>query len=163
MTNWQLLSIYKASPGVHCTIVLSIRNRADILHLLELRIFTTGTKLASMAFTGKICAFVVLAVLAYAVHEVHSQMHTGMMPYANVTAGDNFELKWTYENNMLYFKMKCKGLGWCGVGFSRVGNGSDMVQYDIAVGGVAANMTAYLYVSLSTIKPLYFKRGDRMR
>ena len=115
-----------------------------------------------MAFTGKICAFVVLAVLAYAVHEVHSHMH-GMMHYANVAAGDNFELKWTYKNNMLYFKMKCKGLRWCGVGFFRVGNGTDMVQYDIAVGGVAANMTACLYVSLLTIKPLYFRRGDRMR
>ena len=156
MTNWQLLSIYKASPGVHCTIVLSIRNRADILQLLGLRIFTIGTKPASMAFTGKICAFVVLAVLAYAVHEVHADMHTGMMHYASVTDADgNFELKWTYKNNTLHFKMKCKGLGWCGVGFSTVGNGTDMVQYDIAVGGVAANMTAYLHVSLSTIKTLF--------
>ena len=58
--------------------------------------------------------------------------------------------------------MKCKGLGWCGVGFSTVGTGAGMVQYDIAVGGVAANMTGYLYVSLSTIKALYFKGDDRM-
>ena len=162
MTNWQLLSIYKASPCIHCTVVLSIRNRADILHLLGLRIFTTGTKPASMAFKGKVCAFVVLAVLDYAVHEVHADMHTGMMHYANVTDGDNFELKWTYKNNTLHFKMKCKGLGWCGVGFSTVDPGAGMAQYDIAAGGVASNR-GYLNVSLSTIKSLYFKRGDRMR
>ena len=158
-----MLSIYKVSPCVHCTVVLSIRNRANILQLLGLRIFTTGTKPASMAFTGKICAFVVLAVLAYAVHEVHADMHTGMMHYASVTDGDgNFGLKWTYRNNMLHFKMKCKGLGWCGVGFSTFGTGAGMAQYDIAVGGVAANMTGYLYVSLLTIKTLYFKGDYRM-
>ena len=89
-------------------------------------------------------------------------MHTGMMHYASVTAGDNFELKWTYKNNMLHFKMKCKGLGWCAVGFSTFGTGAGMAQYDIAAGGVASNM-GYLSVSLSTIKSLYFKRGDRMR
>ena len=117
-----------------------------------------------MAFTGKICAFVVLAVLAYAVHEVHSHMHTGMMHYASVAdVNGKFELKWTYKNNMLHFKMKCKGLGWCGVGFSTEGDGANMVNYDIAAGGVADNMTGYLYVSLSTIVTLYFKRGDRMR
>ena len=83
--------------------------------------------------------------------------------YASVKAGDVFELQWTYRNNMLHFKMKCKGLGWCGVGFSTFGTGAGMAQYDIAVGGVAANMTGYLHVSLLTIKTLYFKRGDRMR
>ena len=83
--------------------------------------------------------------------------------YASVKAGDLFELQWTYRNNMLHFKMKCKGLGWCGVGFSTFGTGAGMAQYDIAVGGVAANMTGYLYVSLLTIKTLYFKRGDQMR
>ena len=68
--------------------------------------------------------------------------------YASVKAGDLFELQWTYKNNMLHFKMKCKGFGWCGVGFSTFGTGAGMAQYDIAVGGVAANMTGYLYVSL---------------
>ena len=62
---------------------------------------------------------------------------------------------------MLHFKMKCKGLGWCGVGFSAEGDGRDMVNYDIAVGGVASNM-GYLYVSLSTIVTLYFKGDHQM-
>ena len=90
-------------------------------------------------------------------------MHTGMMHYASVAHSDgNFELMWTYKNNMLHFKMKCKGNGWCAVGFSTVDPGTGMAQYDIAAGGVASNM-GYLSVSLSTIKSLYFKRGDRMR
>ena len=76
--------------------------------------------------------------------------------YASVKAGDYFVLQWTYRNNMLHFKMKCKGLGWCGVGFSTAGDGTAMINYDIAVGGVASNM-GYLYVSLSTIMTLYFK------
>ena len=106
-----------------------------------------------MAFTGKIYAFVVLAVLAYAVHEVHAHMHT-MMHYASVKDGDRFELQWAYKNNMLHFKMKCKGLGWCGVGFSTEGEGRGMVNYDVAVGGVASNI-GYLDVSSSTIVTLY--------
>ena len=112
-----------------------------------------------MAFTGKICAFAVLVVIPYAVPS-HADMHL-MMNYASVNDGENFELHWTYRNSMLHFKMTCKGLGWCAVGFSTVGDGRGMRNYDVVVGGVASNM-GYLDVSLSTIVTLYFKRGDRM-
>ena len=47
------------------------------------------------------------------------------------------------------FKMKCKGTGWCAVGFSTdPGNGGGMKNYDIAVGGVTSAGVKYLAVSL---------------
>ena len=67
-----------------------------------------------------------------------------------VKSGDgNFELQWSYSNNTLHFKMKCKGLGWCAVGFSSdPGDGSAMRNYDVAAGGLMANNMAYLTVSI---------------
>ena len=58
---------------------------------------------------------------------------------------------WAYNGTtgMLYFKMKCMNTGWCGVGFSTMGNGAGMKDYDIAAGGFGTS--DYLYVSLCSV------------
>jgi len=88
-----------------------------------------------------------LALLPIAVLEVNA------LNYASLKSGDNFELKWAYDNGKLMFKMKCKGTGWCAVGFSNasMGDGSGMKDYDIAAGGVSAG-TNYLADYWSTSK-----------
>ena len=79
-------------------------------------------------------------------------MPDGMMHYVSLMSSDgSFELKWAYNGTtgMLYFKMKCMNTGWCGVGFSTLGNGAGMKDYDIAAGGFGTS--DYLYVSLCSV------------
>ena len=72
-----------------------------------------------------------------------------ILNYAVFSAGNgNFMLHWTYSNNKLLFNMTCKATGWCAVGFTENPGGGGMVNYDIAAGGVSANNTSYLEVSL---------------
>ncbi|KAK2572391.1 hypothetical protein P5673_002631 [Acropora cervicornis] len=70
-----------------------------------------------------------------------------MMKYASTMSPDmKFQLQWAYnDTGMLYFKMKCQGTGWCGVGFADStvnSDGKNMANYDIAVGGYSS--TGYL-------------------
>lgn len=111
-----------------------------------------------MMLTGQVVTFFLFAVLPYAAL-------TAMMNYAMVSSDDNnFELQWTYSNNKLHFKMKCKGDGWCAVGFSTQGDGSRMTNYDIAAGGVMPNGSMYLqdYWSTGTSRPLADTTNDFM-
>ena len=48
---------------------------------------------------------------------------------------------------MLIFNMTCKTTGWCAVAFTTNPGGRNMVNYDIALGGVASGLR-YLDVSL---------------
>ena len=66
------------------------------------------------------------------------------------SANGMFKLQWTYNNGKLIFNMTCKTTGWCAMGFTTSSDGRNMVDYDIAVGGVASN-TPYLDVSLSSV------------
>ena len=97
-----------------------------------------------------IAAVVVFAVFCFAVNDVRAHMHN-MMKYASVKSPNGkFQLQWTYNNDtaMLYFKMKCQGTGWCGVGFadSTVNpTGRDMANYDVAIGGYST--AEYIWVS----------------
>ncbi|XP_068742889.1 uncharacterized protein [Montipora capricornis] len=82
------------------------------------------------------------------------------MHYASLMSSDGtFELKWGYRDDtvqMLYFMMKCKNTGWCGVGFSSMGNGTGMKDYDIAIGGYEIRtLSGYLgdYWSTTTETP----------
>jgi len=87
-----------------------------------------------MAFSGKNLVFFVLAFLPYAVLQVDA------LNYANFqSANGMFKLHWTYNNGKLIFKMTCKTTGWCAVGFTATGDGRNMQNYDMAVGGVASN------------------------
>ena len=95
-----------------------------------------------MMFLSQIYAFLVLATLHHAFPKVDA------LKYASVDSGDgNFKLQWTYNNDKLTFNMTCKTTGWCAVGFTTSADGKNMVNYDIAVGGVTSNMTTYLDVS----------------
>ena len=58
-----------------------------------------------------------------------------------------FMVSWMYNGTKLVVNSTCKTTGWCAVGFTTTANGTDMVDYDIALGGVFDNMTEYLYVS----------------
>ena len=97
-----------------------------------------------------IAAVVVFAVFCFAVNDVRAHMHN-MIKYASVISPDGkFQLQWTYKSDtgMLYFKMKCQGTGWCGVGFAdNVVNptGKNMENYDVAIGGITD--AGYLWVS----------------
>ena len=103
-----------------------------------------------MAFVSQIYTVFVIGLFCYAVRKVDA------LNYASVDSGDgNFKLQWTYNNNRLIFNMTCKTTGWCAVGFTTTANGRGMVNYDIAVGGVASN-TGYLDVSLSGLCLLRF-------
>ena len=67
---------------------------------------------------------------------------TPMAPpkYASVMSPDgSFKLEWTYSNSKLMFKMTCKTIGWCAVGFTTTPDGRGMKNYDIAVAGFASN------------------------
>ena len=98
-----------------------------------------------MALPCQLNAFLILMLIAYAVHEVDS------LNYANAEfANGMFKLQWAYNNNKLIFNMTCKTTGWCAVGFTESADGRNMVNYDMAVGGIAAN-TPYLDVSLSSL------------
>ncbi|XP_068709088.1 autotransporter adhesin BpaC-like [Montipora foliosa] len=55
------------------------------------------------------------------------------------SGGDNFKLQWAYNNERLIFNMTCKTTGWCAVGFTTTADGRRMLNYDIALGGVASN------------------------
>ena len=93
-----------------------------------------------MAFASQTYAVFVLVLLPVAVREVHAD--------ASIASGDgNFKLQWTYNNSKLIFNMTCKTTGWCAVGFTTSADGQNMVNYDIAVGGVVSN-AGYLNVSL---------------
>ena len=98
-----------------------------------------------MVFAWQIYAFFIPGLLQFAVREVSA------LKYVSVDSGDdNFKLQWSYNNSKLIFNMTCKTTGWCGVGFTTTADGAGMVNYDIAVGGVASN-TPYLNVSLSIL------------
>lgn len=82
---------------------------------------------------------------------------TPMAPpkYASVMSPDgSFKLEWTYSNSKLMFKMTCKTIGWCAVGFTTTADGRGMKNYDIAVAGSASN-AGYIwdYWSTSLSKP----------
>ena len=80
-----------------------------------------------------------------------------VLNYAMFSAGNgNFMLHWTYSNNKLVFNMTCKATGWCAVGFTENPGGRDMINYDIAAGGVSAN-TSYLEVSLYNVTGCTFR------
>ena len=106
-----------------------------------------------------IAAVVVFAVFSFAVNDVRAHMHN-MMKYASVMDTDGmFQLQWAYNNEtgMLYFKMKCKNTGWCGVGFadSTVNtDGRGMVSFDVAIGGFTD--AGYVWVSFLIISSSYF-------
>ena len=96
-----------------------------------------------------IAAVVVFAVFCFAVNDVRADMHN-MMKYASVKSpNEKFQLQWAYNNDtgMLYFKMKCQGTGWCGVGFADNAvnsNGRRMKSYDVAIGGFTT--AGYIWV-----------------
>ena len=98
-----------------------------------------------------IAAVVVFAVFCFAVNDVRAHRHN-VMKYASVMSPDGkFQLQWAYNNDtgMLYFKMKCKSTGWCGVGFADStvnSNGLGMRSYDVAIGGYDSP-AGYLWVS----------------
>ena len=96
----------------------------------------------SMAFlTSNIFSFLVLTLFSCAVREVVP------LNYANITSDDGgFKLQWAYNSNRLIFNLTCKTTGWCAVGFTTTADGKRMVNYDIALGGVASN-SGYLDVS----------------
>lgn len=67
--------------------------------------------------------------------------------YASLSSADgNFKIQWTYNNSKLIFKMTCKTTGWCAVGFTTTANGTNMLDYDIAVAGYASS-AGYIDVS----------------
>ena len=95
-----------------------------------------------MAFL-KNYTFFVLILFPCSIHVVPA------LNYAIFSAGNgNFMLRWSYSNNKLIFNMTCNATGWCAVGFTTTSDGGGMVNYDIAAGGVDANGTSYLEVSL---------------
>jgi hypothetical protein len=80
-----------------------------------------------------VCTFVVLALVLHALSEINAT------PYASLASSDGFfKLQWTYNNSKLMFKMTCKTLGWCAVGFTTTADGRNMVNYDVAVAGYAS-------------------------
>jgi len=108
-----------------------------------------------MAFSGKNLVFFVLAFLPYAVLQVDA------LNYANFqSANGMFKLHWTYNNGKLIFKMTCKTTGWCAVGFTATGDGRNMQNYDMAVGGVASNKP-YLDVSLTKLFSVFLQLCSR--
>lgn len=54
------------------------------------------------------------------------------------TADGMFKLEWKYKNGKMIFNMRCKTMGWCAVDCTTTGDGKNMVNYDIAIGGVAS-------------------------
>ena len=112
---------------------------------------SSEAKAVSMAF-AKNYAFFVLILFPCSLHVVHA------LNYAMFNSpDDNFMLHWTYSNNKLLFNMTCKATGWCAVGFTENPGGGGMVNYDIAAGGVSANNTSYLEVSLYNVTGCTFR------
>ena len=71
--------------------------------------------------------------------------------YASLNSDDgNFKLQWTYNNSKLIFKMTCKTIGWCAVGFTTTADGKGMKNYDIAVAGYASS-GSYIDVSCNFV------------
>ena len=96
-----------------------------------------------MALSSQTYIDFLVALLGYSEREVDA------MNYASFNSPDeNFKLQWTIDNDKLIFNMTCKTSGWCAVGFTTTANGRRMVNYDIALGGVASN-TPYIDVSLT--------------
>lgn len=104
----------------------------------------------SMAFlASNTFSFLVLTLFSFASREVVP------LNYASIASDDDgFKLRWAYNNNRLMFNLTCKTTGWCAVGFTTTADGKRMVNYDIALGGVASN-TGYLdgYQSTSFTVP----------
>lgn len=96
----------------------------------------------SMAFlASNTFSFLVLTLFSFAPREVVP------LNYASIASDDGgFKLRWAYDNNTLMFNLTCKTTGWCAVGFTTTADGKRMVNYDIALGGVASN-SGYLDVS----------------
>ena len=112
---------------------------------------SSEARVVSMAF-AKNYAFFMLILFPCFLHVVHA------LNYATFSSGDgNFKLHWTYSNNKLLFNMTCKATGWCAVGFTENPGGRGMVNYDIAAGGVSANNTSYLEVSLYNVTGCTFR------
>lgn len=100
-----------------------------------------------MAFLFQIYAVAVLALLPNAFRKIDAALK-----YASVESADgNFKLRWTLNNDKLFFNITCKTKGWCAVGFTTTEDGRNMVNYDMAVGGVASNNTLYLDVSSGVV------------
>ena len=59
-----------------------------------------------------------------------------------------FKVYWTYDypTDMLHFKVEVRTMGWVSFGFTTTPQG--MNNYDIAVGWIDANGTAYLQVNV---------------
>ncbi|XP_068709142.1 uncharacterized protein [Montipora foliosa] len=102
---------------------------------------------------------VVLALVVFCC-AASADMDDNTIHYTSLKSSDGtFELKWGYRDDkdqMLNFIMKCKNTGWCGVGFSSMGNGTGMKDYDIAIGGYEiSTRSGYLgsYWSTTTEKP----------
>jgi len=96
--------------------------------------------MASQTYTFFTLALALLSIAALAVNAAN---------YASINSGDGqFELKWTYKNGTLMFNMTCKTTGWCAVAFTTNPGGREMVNYDIALGGVTSGGAEYLDVSL---------------
>ena len=94
-----------------------------------------------MSRPNQVYAFFAFVFASHAFREVDT------LNYASFDSGDgNFKLQWAYNNNKLFFNMTCKTTGWCAVGFTTTADGKNMVNYDMAVAGVASN-TPYVYVS----------------
>lgn len=101
-----------------------------------------------MAFLFQIYAVAVLALLPNAFRKIDAALK-----YVSVESADgNFKLRWTLNNDKLFFNITCKTTGWCAVGFTTTEDGRNMVNYDMAVGGVASNNTLYLDGYQSTSK-----------
>ncbi|KXJ13043.1 DBH-like monooxygenase protein 2-like [Exaiptasia diaphana] len=59
--------------------------------------------------------------------------------------------------NTVYFKYVAKTTGWAALGWSKTASGGQMIQYDIALGGVRNTNESYLkdYYSSTLGKPTY--------
>ena len=86
-------------------------------------------------------AFLVVALVSRAFSEIDATSYASLESSNSV-----FKLEWTYNNSKLIFKMTCKTVGWCGVGFTKTADGKNMVDYDIAVAGYASG-AGYIKVS----------------
>ena len=96
-----------------------------------------------MTFLSQIFAVFAQALLPFA-----ACASDDVLTYYTFDSGDeNFKLQWAYNgDDKLIFNVSCKTTGWCAVGFTPIGDGRNMKDYDIAVGGFTANKT-YLWVS----------------
>lgn len=83
-----------------------------------------------------------LAVLFHvAENQIQYDRHVTMKP-------DVFKLSWYYTANktIFYFRIEAKTTGWVALGLT-TGDGKNMMNLDIALGGVMANGNAYLKVT----------------